>query len=54
VFYIIFGEVAELAEGNRLLSGCRGLNLYPGFESLPLRTCSTRHDRRFGICAEPP
>lgn len=25
------------AEGSRLLSDCRGLNLYRGFESLPFR-----------------
>ena len=31
------GEVSESAEGARLLSEYTGLNLYPGFESLPLR-----------------
>ena len=31
------GEVAELVEGARLLSGYTGLNLYRGFKSLPLR-----------------
>ena len=32
-----FGEVAESAEGGGLLNRYRGLNLYRGFESLPLR-----------------
>ncbi len=31
------GEMAELAEGGRLLSDYTGLNLYRGFESLSLR-----------------
>jgi hypothetical protein len=31
------GEVPELVDWGRLLSGCRGKNLYPGFESLPPR-----------------
>ncbi len=31
------GEVAELAEGGRLLSDCSGTNRYRGFESRPLR-----------------
>jgi hypothetical protein len=35
--HIIYGELAELAEGARLLSEYMGLNLYRGFESLTLR-----------------
>ena len=32
-----YGELAELAEGARLLSEYMGINLYRGFESLTLR-----------------
>jgi hypothetical protein len=33
----LYGEMAESAEGGRLLSDYTGLNLYRGFESLSLR-----------------
>ena len=33
----VFGEVAELVEGDGLLNRCRSERSYQGFESLPLR-----------------
>ena len=36
-YNINYGELAELAEGARLLSEYMGINLYRGFKSLTLR-----------------
>jgi hypothetical protein len=46
------GEVPELVDWGRLLSGCRGKNLYPGFESLPPRLKALIVDVGVFVCID--